>query len=116
MEVIGKIIAILPKVTGSNLKGTWEKQDMIIETLEQYSKTICLANWGEKVNFSNLNIGTKVKAMINLESREYSDKWYTDVKVWKIDVLENAPTEPHRMLDKSQTIENDTLPLNDLPF
>jgi hypothetical protein len=116
MEVIGKIIEILPKVTGSSSKGTWEKQDLIIETLEPFPKTICLANWGDKVDFSLLMKGIKIRAMVNLESREFNGKWYTDVKLWKIDMLEHAVAEKPQKPPPLVTNTDDILPLDDLPF
>jgi hypothetical protein len=40
--------------------------------------------WGEKVDENRINIGEKITASINIESREYNGRWYTDVRAWKI--------------------------------
>jgi len=40
--------------------------------------------WGEKVDENRINVGEKITASINIESREYNGRWYTDVRAWKI--------------------------------
>ena len=32
-----------------------------------------------------MNINDEVKLSVNLESREYNGRWYTDVRFWKIE-------------------------------
>ncbi len=86
MEITGKIVQILPAQTGTSARGEWKRQDFIIETQEQYPKKVCLANWNDKVNLEAMGVGSVVTAGINLESREYNSRWYTDVKVWKMDL------------------------------
>ena len=85
MEITGKLIQILEPQKGNSAKGEWKKQDFIIETDEQYPKKVCIANWNDKVDLTNLKIGTELTLSINLESREFNGKWYTDVKVWRMD-------------------------------
>ena len=120
MEIIGKIYAILNKESGQSSKGTWEKQDIIIETLEQYPKKICISNWGNKVNYQNLSVGVKIRAMINIESREYNSKWYTDIKVWKFEIIDTEvsanQTIANKPADNRDLPEGDILPVDKLPF
>ena len=86
LEISGKIIKILPEQTGSGKNGVWKKQDFILETMEQFPKKICIAAWGDKVDqIQSLNVGEEVKVAFNVESREYNERWYTDLKAWKID-------------------------------
>ncbi len=85
MEITGKIIKILQASSGNSQRGEWKRQDFIIETLDQYPKKVCLSNWNSKVDLENTGVGATIKASINIESREYNEKWYTDVRVWKIE-------------------------------
>ena len=48
-------------------------------------------NWNDKANINGLTPGTKITAHINIESREYNGRWFTDVKVWKFEIA-NAAT------------------------
>jgi len=55
-----------------------------LETPGQYPKKVCLHLWGEKVDEHKLSPGDKITASVNVESREYNGRWYTDVRAWKI--------------------------------
>lgn len=86
LEVSGKLIKIMSPQTGSGKNGNWVKQEFIIETSEQYPKKICISAWGDKVDeLGRLEIGEDVRVAVNIESREYNDRWYTDVRAWKIE-------------------------------
>ena len=80
MEITGKIIQILPEETGEGRNGTWKKQSFILETQDQYPKKVCITVWGDKVGLQNYSENEEVTASINIESREYNSRWYTDVK------------------------------------
>ena len=87
MELTGKIINILPIQSGIGKNGNeWKKQEIIIQTEEQYPKNICITLWGNTIS-SNIKQGDKVKASVDIESREFNGKWYTTVKAWKIESL-----------------------------
>jgi hypothetical protein len=55
-----------------------------LETPGQYPKKVCLSLWGEKVDENRIAVGERITASINIESREYNGRWYTDVRAWKI--------------------------------
>ena len=90
MEITGKIIQILPAETGEGRNGPWKKQNFVIETEEQYPRKVCITVWGDKVNLNNFSENELVTASINIESREYNGRWYTDVKAWRL-VKEQTP-------------------------
>ena len=94
MEISGKVLRLNEPLTGNSARGGWKKQELIIETEEQYPKQVCLMNWNDKANINGLTPGTKITAHINIESREYNGRWFTDVKVWKIDVANNDAGVP----------------------
>ena len=84
MEVKGKVSQLLPLTTGMGKKGPWKKQEFILETQGQYPKKICFSIWGEKVDQFNLAVGDLVNVSVDLESREYNGRWYTEARAWKI--------------------------------
>ncbi|MBO4739552.1 MAG: DUF3127 domain-containing protein [Bacteroidales bacterium] len=96
MEIIGNIINILPKQTGTGKNGQWEKQEFILETLDQFPQKVCIGLWGEKTNVlgSQFTVGSRVKVSINIESREYTGKWYTNVRAWNISNANNMEQKP----------------------
>ena len=84
MDINGKIVHLLEKQSGPSKNGTnWEKQEYILETDGQYPKKVCFNLWGEKIQQFGLNVGDVVTVSIELESREYNGRWYTDVRAWK---------------------------------
>ena len=97
MEIIGKLIQKLPMQSGISKTGnSWQKQEFVIETLEQFPRKICANLWGDKTAvLETLNIDDKIVMSFDLESREFNGKWYTDVKAWKVDPvsanLQQAP-------------------------
>ena len=42
MEITGKVVKLGGLTEGTSARGPWRKQDLIIETEEQYPKTVCL--------------------------------------------------------------------------
>lgn len=87
LEITGKLIQKLDLQSGIGKTGnSWQKQEFIIETTEQFPRKVCANLWGDKVDMlSAINIGDTVIISFNVESREFNGKWYTDVKAWKIE-------------------------------
>jgi hypothetical protein len=85
MELSGKVIQILPKQTGEGKNGTWEKQEYVIETQGQYPKKVCFSIWGAKISTHNIQMGEFINIGLDLESREYNQRWYTEVRAWKVE-------------------------------
>lgn len=86
LEIEGTVNKILSEQTGDGRNGKWIKQDFVIETNEKFPKKICFTAWGDKVDIvKNMKIGDSVKVGFNAESREFKEKWYTELRAWKID-------------------------------
>ncbi|MCK9480291.1 MAG: DUF3127 domain-containing protein [Bacteroidia bacterium] len=86
MELTGKIIKILPMQTGTGKNGEWRKQEFVIEIPGTYPKKVALSAWNEKAqDVQSIGLGQEIKAQIDIESREYNERWYTDIRAWKID-------------------------------
>jgi hypothetical protein len=84
MDIKGKIVSILPLAEGKSAKGQWKKQEYILQTEEQFPKKICFVVWGDKIDEYALKSGDSVTASVDIESREFNGRWYTDVKAWKV--------------------------------
>ena len=85
MEFEGVVFRKLPEVTGSSARGAWKKQDVVFELPSEFSRKICVTFFGDRAeDAAALNEGDNVTVSVNVESREYNGKWYTDVKAWKV--------------------------------
>jgi hypothetical protein len=115
MELKGKVIQILPPQTGMGKKGQWKKQEFIVETQAQYPKKVCLSAWGDKIDQFNLVTGDTVNVSVDLESREYNGRWYTEARAWKIDKSGSAsPSAPPVGEEPFETAASGSS--DDLPF
>lgn len=114
----GRLIQVLTAQEGQSTRGAWKKQDFVIETSEQYPKKVCISCWNEKTDeLSKFQLNDNIKVSVNIESREYNSKWYTDVKAWRIDQLnDSAPVSNNSKANDDvsgvsfTSDENDDLP------
>jgi hypothetical protein len=120
LEVSGKIIEILPVKSGQSANGEWRKQEYILETETQYPKKICFMVWGDKVDDFNIQQGETLEVSVDLESREYNGRWYTDVKAWKVarDGVDASSPPPFSSQDLNDPPSTHIPPVNndDIPF
>ena len=110
MEIKGKITQALDMQTGEGKNGTWSKQEYIIETLDsKYPKSICVAVWGDKIEQFGLKVGDTTTLSIEVESREFNSKWYTNVQAWR-SVKEGAQESSSEELAPTNEDLSDDLP------
>ena len=114
MEIQGKVVRLGALTEGTSARGAWRKQELIIETIEQYPKQVCLVCWGDRVaEAQNFTPGQTIKAQISIESREFNGKWYTDVRPFRFD-LDTPQTQPIQQPMQQQPQEF-TAPQNNIP-
>lgn len=117
LEISGKIILIMPKTSGTSKAGKdWTKQEFVIETQEQYPRKVMMSVMGDKVTvLANYSVGSDIKASLNISSREYNGKWYTEVNAWKLEGHNHGNTaDPFAQENEpSFTADSNT---DDLPF
>ena len=86
MEIKGKVVLVLPQQSGTSQAGNqWKKQEFVIETQEQFPKKICMTLFGDRVDQYPVAVNDEIVANIDIESREYNGRWYTNVNAWKIE-------------------------------
>ena len=92
MEITGKVVRLGTLTEGTSARGPWRKQELIIETEEQYPRTVCLICWTNQIDeIQKFVPGQSIKAQIEISSREFNGKWYTDVRVWRFDPVGAQP-------------------------
>jgi hypothetical protein len=93
MQLTAKLSQLLPIQTGTGKNGDWKKQDIIVETDGQYPKKVCISIWGDKIKDGQLQIGNLLQIDFDIESREFNERWYTELKAWKISIQNNITQE-----------------------
>ena len=116
MEISGTVVNLLPMQTGQGKNGTWKKQEFILETPGQFPKKVCVSLWGDKVDENKLSAGDKITASINIESREFNGRWYTDVRAWKIQKGSGNSSDRETAPPPDETFVPDSTGSDDLPF
>ena len=95
MELEGRIYSILELTKGTSAKGEWKKQSFVVETASDFPKKVCVTVWGAKVDaLTSFSTGDKVSMTIEIESREFNGKWYTDVVARRVDRVGGATVAP----------------------
>lgn len=86
MEVVGKIIQVLPAQEGVGRNGNpWKVQPYVLETLDQYPRKVHFEVFGEdRIKQNPCDIDQLVTVSFDIESREFNGRWYTSIRAWKI--------------------------------
>ena len=130
MEIKGKLVLVLPAVTGQGRNGEWKRQEFVIEQEGSFPRKACISTWGDKVNVEELKMGSMLNIFVDVESREFQSKWYTSLTAWKVEVLDDgagsqaSPLQPQQSAESSpftptQVYADDSSeeePKDDLPF
>lgn len=116
MEIQGKVVRLGNLAEGTSARGAWRKQELIIETIEQYPKQVCLVCWGDRVaEAQNFTPGQTIKAQISIESREFNGKWYTDVRPFRFDLETAQQAQPMQQTQPIQQVQEFAAPQNNIP-
>ena len=113
LKLTGTVVEILEEKSGESSNGPWRKQDFILETQGQYPRKVCITQWGDRIEEFDVSEGETLTAHVDIESREYKGRWYTDVKAWRVERDEQVgppdapPERPQPPLSE---------PDDDLPF
>lgn len=95
MELTGIVVKLGNLLEGQSNRGPWRKQELIIETDEKFPRKVCVLCWNATVDEINrLQPGQLIKIQFTVESREFNNKWYTDVTARQIEVVGAPAAQP----------------------
>lgn len=84
MEFEGKVVQILAATTGTSARGPWQRQDVVFEMPQEFSRKVCVKFFNKPDDVAKLRVGGTYTVSFNLESREFNGRWYTDVSAWRV--------------------------------
>jgi hypothetical protein len=86
MDVVGKIIQVLPAQEGIGRNGNpWKVQPYVLETLDQYPRKVHFEVFGEdRIKQNPCDVDQLVTVSFDIESREFNGRWYTSIRAWRI--------------------------------
>ena len=84
MNISGKVVQVLPIQTGTSKAGNpWQRQEFILEQGGQYPRKVCISLFGDNVA-KIPQVGQDVMVSVDIDSREFNGRWYTEIKAWNI--------------------------------
>ncbi len=85
MEIDGKIILDLGMQSGISKAGNqWKKKEWVLETFGQYPRKVKFHVFGDKADTMNIEVGNSYTLSVDVESREFNDRWYTDISCYAV--------------------------------
>lgn len=113
MELKGQIKTILSETYGQGKTKSIVVLDTTIKP--DYPEIVAITFIGksqEALEAANLTAGTKINVHVNVKSREYNGKYYTEVTAWKFEAEAVPKSQP-----KPAPSQQSYLPAtDDLPF
>ena len=94
MEFEGVVYKILPPTKGTSARGDWQRQEVIFELQQEFSRKVCFMFFNKESDVARLREGMTCTVSVNIESREYNGKWYTDVRAWRVQPKETEAAPP----------------------
>ena len=86
MKIIGRVSKIMDLQSGKSAKGEWKKQSVLItQTETDFKDDLLIDFWNDKI--VNLEVGKNYIFYLNVKSREYNEKYYTNVSSYKIESM-----------------------------
>ena len=85
LTITGTVKQILDEQSGEGKNGTWRKREFILQTEGDYPKDVCILQWGDNIDTFAVKVGERLTAHIDIQSREFKGRWYTDIKAWRVE-------------------------------
>ena len=94
MNISGKVVQVLPIQTGTSKAGNpWQKQEFVLDQGGQYPRKVCISLFGDNVA-KIPQVGQDVMVSVDIDSREFNGRWYTEIKAWNVVQAGAQPAAP----------------------
>lgn len=96
MDFRARMIQFLGETGGTSKAGNpWKKKEWVVETEGQYPRKVKVQCFGDRSDTINMEPGKLYVLSVDLESREFNGRWYTDVSVFRVNEAgENTYGQP----------------------
>lgn len=97
MEFTGRVILDLPEEGGTSRAGNaWRKKSWVAETNldSQYPKKVKMDAMNSGIDSLHIEVGKWYTFSVDVESREFNGRWYSDVRVWRAVEVQDGGAAP----------------------
>lgn len=86
MEIEGVITKYIGEQSGVSKAGNaWKKREYVMEYMSgQYPRMVKFTIFGNRCDTINIEVGKRYVVSYDIESREFNDRWYTDVNCYAV--------------------------------
>jgi len=123
MEFEGVVYKIMPVTRGTSARGEWQRQDVVFDYNDggQFSRKICVTFFNKPEDVARLQEGAAYNVSVNIESREYNGRWYTDIRAWRLQPKQEsagagAPMPDMPPIAEEPSYASSPAQVDDLPF
>lgn len=120
MEFEGTVYKIMPVTKGTSARGEWQRQDVVFDYADgTYQRKICVTFFNKPEEVARLSEGAAFNVSVNIESREYNGRWFTDIRAWRIQpkqVQQAAPAQDLPPIAEEPSFASTPAEVDDLPF
>ncbi len=125
MEFEGKAIEKFEAAKGTSARGEWQRQEVLFEVMDgQYPRKVVVTFFNKEQEVSSITIGESYTVSINIESREFNGRWFTNVNGWRVQSKQAAvpeaaavvPPMPSAPLAEAPSYSSSAEDVDDLPF
>lgn len=102
MDIRGTIVSYTDKSGVSKAGKEFNKAELVIKNNDGYNdKEIHYAFtlFGKAMESFNHEVGDKVCVMFNIESRQWKDRWFTELVAWKVNRTMEDSSAAQEMAD-----------------
>ena len=89
MELVGKIIQVLPERSGISARtgSEWGMGSFVLETVnDRFPRKMVFEVFGaDKLQQFNIQVGETVRVSFDIDAREYQGKWFNSIRAWNVD-------------------------------
>lgn len=92
MKLIAKFVKALDVQTGETDRGQWQRGGMVVRTIGDNERLVAITAFGEeKVALcSRFRVDDVLQVDFTPESREFNEKWFTDLRLIRVEFLGGA--------------------------
>ena len=92
MEIEGIIVMELPLEEGVSQRtgNPWRKKGWVLETMGQFPRKAMFTAFGDRIDNFKFEVGKAYSVSVDVESREFNGRWYTDLRVFNYRPLDNV--------------------------